>query len=450
MNKILNFVEGGHLPDIMNFENGSLNEQKYNNIIYYDENIINYKNVLYKDCDLFERHTSGAFIICANLNSLNLIREEILKQIKRDKRITFNLITTGSQCDKVMKFIKENKEFGNCIKQVCIYCMDIKKWSKLKDDYNIIYNVYNRSEDVINFIKICSSEEIKPFHVTKLITYEDYIHKYKDIHFKISQFYGDLTKESFKKYLENIKRLIKEEEDKKELYNQNQVKLLEGFLTFNLDRDLKELDKLIIKEYTKNTFFGDLNRWLMDSKMNFYEPVAYFTARLMYHFNSFAKENKEYFTKDKYEVYRGVKLYYSSLIPYERAIGKVILIPTFISTTEDEKIAKIFCGRQNSLELYKTTLKFSVIFRIKNCYQSNWISNGISLQNISSYKNEKEVIYQAFSFYKVVDVQIDYQNFIADIYLETIGKTEILEEKIRMNNQIQYNKDKGIMEVLTK
>ena len=132
MNKILNFVEGGHLPDIMNFENGSLNEQKYNNIIYYDENIINYKNILYKDCDLFERHTSGAFIICANLNSLNLIREEILKQIKRDKRITFNLITTGSQCDKVMKFIKEKKVFENCIKHVCIFDKNLEKLVKIK------------------------------------------------------------------------------------------------------------------------------------------------------------------------------------------------------------------------------------------------------------------------------------------------------------------------------
>ena len=63
-----------------------------------------------------------------------------------------------------------------------IYCMDIKKWSKLKNNYNnIIYDVYNKPKDIINFINIFSSKEIKRFHVNKLITYEDYKDKYKDI-----------------------------------------------------------------------------------------------------------------------------------------------------------------------------------------------------------------------------------------------------------------------------
>ena len=67
---------------------------------------------------------------------------------------------------------------------------------------------------------------------------------------------------------------------------------------------------------------------------------------------------------------------------------------------------------------------------------------------MGNFKKKKKIIFQPFSFYNVIDVKIDYKNYTADIYLETIGKTEILEEKIRMNNQIQYNKDKGIMEIL--
>jgi serine/threonine protein kinase len=40
MQKILGFVEEGNLPDIMNFSNGIINEEeKFNNIIYYDNNI---------------------------------------------------------------------------------------------------------------------------------------------------------------------------------------------------------------------------------------------------------------------------------------------------------------------------------------------------------------------------------------------------------------------------
>ena len=134
---------------------------------------------------------------------------------------------------------------------------------------------------------------------------------------------------------------------------------------------------------------------------------------------------------------------YSSLLPYKRAIGKIILLTNFIYTSEDESDAKRFSRRPNSLSLYKTSLKFSVIFKIKNIYKKNWISNGIL-----NIENEKEIVFQPFSFYNVIDVKIDYKNYTADIYLETIGKTEILEEKIRMNNQIQYNKDKGLMGIL--
>ena len=96
MNKIMNIVDEGLLPDIMEFPNGLIDSvNKFNNIIYYDENIKFIKSIK-KDCDIFESKTPGAFIICTNLNSMTIIKEEIIRQYKRDKRKTFNLITTGS------------------------------------------------------------------------------------------------------------------------------------------------------------------------------------------------------------------------------------------------------------------------------------------------------------------------------------------------------------------
>jgi len=45
VNKAVEFAKGNHLPDIMNFPNGNVDgELKYNNIIYYHENI-NYKKI---------------------------------------------------------------------------------------------------------------------------------------------------------------------------------------------------------------------------------------------------------------------------------------------------------------------------------------------------------------------------------------------------------------------
>ena len=422
-------LEGeNHFPDIMNFVNVSQTDPKFNNIIYYNEN---FDDNTFEDSIIFEKYTPGAFILCINLNSLKLIREELLRQIKRDKKTTFNLITTGSQCDKVMKFIKENKEFENCIKHVCVYCMNIRKWSQLKNEYNIIYEVYNEIKNVINFINIFSSKEIKPFYVNKLITYENYIDNYKNIHFKISQYYDNENQKSF---------YMKKEEYEKGLYNTYYKDLINKL--FNNHYYICNLYELIDKEYTKNILYGDLNKWFMNSKSIFYEPTVYCTSRLMHLFNNDAKYWRNYYTKDKYEVYRGVKLYYSSLLPYERAIGKIIILSTFIFTSEDETDARRFSGRKDSLSLYKTALKFSVIFKIKNNYQKSWIPNGI-------LNGEKEIIYLPFSFYKVIDVKIDYKNYIADIYLETVGKTEILEEKITMdNNKIQYNQNKEIIEIV--
>ena len=447
MKKIMTYVEGGHLPDIMNYANGVINNDgKFNNIIYYDENI-NFLSSINEDSDYFERQTPGAFLLCTKLDSLKLVSKEVVKQAKKDKRIAFNLITTGSKCDKIMDFLKEktNQEFKNCIKNVCIYCMNLEKWKHLKDKYPLVHSVCNDQFQVVNFIKSFASEEIKAFPVTKLITLADYNGKYKERHFAIAQFYGDLTVKTYKEYLEKMKSLIKEEDKNKKL-KCDKNKLLESFLTFDIKEDLKKLDKLIIKEYTKNTFYGDLNKWLMDSKMNFYEPIAYFTARLMYSLNSYANLNNMYCNEDR-ELHRGAQLTYTCVLPYERAKGKVILLSAFTSTSESEILAQAWAGRGEEVEIYKNNLKFSVVFIIRNKYKKKWVSNGINVQKESQFKQEKEFLYQPFSFYFVRDVQIDTGHYTADIYLETIGKTEILEEQIKQGKQIEYNKKEGLIQI---
>ena len=146
-------------------------------------------------------------------------------------------------------------------------------------------------------------------------------------------------------------------------------------------------------------------------------------------------------------IFRGIKIPYSCLLPYERAKGKIILLSSFTSTSLSKEKALFFAGRKDSLELYKTNLLYSVLFIIKNKWENNWISNGINIQEESKYKKEKEILYQPFSFYFVTDIQIDNKMYIADIYLETIGKTQILEEEIKKGKEIVYNESKNIIEV---
>ena len=70
---------------------------------------------------------------------------------------------------------------------------------------------------------------------------------------------------------------------------------------------------------------------------------------------------------------------------------------------------------------------------------------GINVQEESAY-DEKEILFQPFSFYFVRKIDINKENYTADIYLETIGKTEILEEKIKKGKKILYNDNSKIME----
>ena len=446
--QIVTLVKGGHFPDIMNIPNGSTNEgeEVFNNIIYYDENK-DFRENVYKDSDFFERITPGAFILCSDMESLELIKDEVVKQYKREKKTIFNLITTGSTCDKIMEYLNKNKDLKNCIANACVFCWNLGTWSNLLNKYNnILRGVYNIQTQVAEFIKKYSSKDIKPFPLTKLITLADYNNKYKDRHKKISEFYGNMSVEDYKKHLEEMKKLIKTEAEKNALKKQQDV-LLGGFMTFEIKNDLALLNKLIIKEYTKETFYGDLNRWLMNSKMNSYDTIAYFTSRLMYSLNNYGKENKMYYDKDNTTLRRGIKIPYSCLLPYIRAVGKVILLSSFTSTSENEITARNFSGRDVAEKQYKKNNIFSVIYIIHNNYKNNWVSNGINVQNESAYKSEKEILYQPFSFYLVKKVNIDIKNYIADIYLETVGKKEILEEKIKKGKSIEYNKSAQIMEV---
>ena len=143
-----------------------------------------------------------------------------------------------------------------------------------------------------------------------------------------------------------------------------------------------------------------------------------------------------------------MKLSYSNVLPYERAKGKVILLSAFTLISEEEKVAVTFSGRKNTQSLYKLKKRFSVILKIRNKNKEKWVSNGIKIETISKYKSEKVLLYQPFSFYYVRDVNIDYKNYKADILLETIGKQEILEEKIRIGKEIKYNEAEKIMQVI--
>jgi hypothetical protein len=429
--KISGFVE--ELPDVMSFpeKNFSL-DQKFNNIIYYNQNK-DHIGTVKADCDFIENHTSGAFIFCDNENSLDLVIKEILMAFKNNHFIKFNIITNGRSCEKLKKILDNKQEFNNCITKKCIYCSQVNKYESFKEDYKILHDPKSLKND---FIEKLSSKEIKPFPLVKLITFENYKHKYKERHRKISQFYGKISPESYKIYISKLKS-INEMHD----FGKGFIK----DLTLDLNQDLDKLNELIIKNYSYIHLYKPLNKMLLSS--DFYEAIAYFTAIIMYSLNSYAKKNKKFCTQNNKKLYRGITLPYTFLLQYERAKGKAICFSSFTSTSESEEIAKGFAGRNNAKDPYDLNSVFSVVFTINHSYKNGYISNAIDISELSDYKDEKEYIFQPFSFFYLKDIHIDIINKTADIILDTIGKKEIIEEKIKAGKEIKIDEKTLMIEI---
>jgi hypothetical protein len=395
------------------------------------------QNSKMKEIYYFEKNNIGSFIFCKDTDTLKLIRKEILSKKKRSPKLIFNIITSGSSFEDLQKIMEENKEFENCINKICIFCFAIEKYTKYKNDCNKIFDIYNKPKDVIDFLIKTQTE--KHYFKTKIITRKFYNEIYKSRHFQIAQFYEDLNPDLYRKSIERIKKIIKEED--------NQNKLIESFLKFELKNDSQNSDELIIKEYTNRTFTKYLNECLMDIDEELDESVAYFTSRLIFSLNSYAKKNNMFCIENNKKLYCGNILPYSIILSYEKAKGLIITFPHFISTTESEFLAKNWARRGDSIEIYNITLHFSVLFIITNIYKGNWISNGINIQNISAYKGEKEILFLPFSFFKVKEVNVDLNNYTADIHLETVGKNEILETQIKNGKEIQYNNELNVMKI---
>ena len=386
----------------------------------------------------------GSFIYCKNQDSLKLIREEILNKMKRHPDLIFNIITSGASCKDLLKFIEENKEFDNCIKNICIFCWELEKYQKYKNgECKKIFDVYKKTSNVIDFFLI-KTQTKNHYFKTKLITEEYYTEIYNSRHFEIAQFYGDLNPDIYRINIEKITEIIKRENKEKKL-SDNQNKIIEGFSKIKIKNDSQNSDELIIKEYLNSSFSEYLNECLMNIDQELDESVAYFTSRLIFSLNSYAYKNNMFCIEDKKKIYSGIKLPYSKILSYEKVKDEIITFPHFISTTEDEFLAKNWARRGDSIELYNETLHFSVIFIITNIYNNNWISNAINIQNLSDYKGDKEILFLPFSFFRVKEVNVDINNYTADIHLETVGKNEILETQIKKGKQIQYNSELNVM-----
>ena len=414
---------------------------KFINVIYHDENYKTntFTQTINEDAIELRKVTNGTFIFSNSEQSFQLIIKGI-KKYKNDENMKFLLITTGSTYEKIYNILNQE----NCIDLIdksCIYCLHKKNHIDKLDKYpNFLKAIFTTKTEVKKFILENSSENNKIFEVLKLVTYKDYINEYYKLHQIISKNYKNNQNENtYNDAITLLQDFIKEKNYK--LQKTNLIDSLKIFLSNDGEK--------IIYEYTSNSIYRDINNWLLNLNNLAYEKSGYFIGQLMFKLNEYGNANNLGYKENKsIKLYRGIYINYLDALSYQIHKGKKICFQTFLSTSKKENTAKFFSfENRRTITERKNEFKFSLLIEIDHDYKEGLFPLCFYVSNISRFSTEEEFLFHPYTFFKIKDFKVDYEKYIIKLYLETINKKEILEEKINKNNKIHYNKENKIIEL---
>ena len=432
-----------NMLDNVDFSKINFNEKQKNkddacvNLIYYDENIEKNRNEIIGDSFVFEKESNGALILVSNIKSMLLLLKEFKKCEECPK---FLLICTGSKFENLMSYLQKVNDINKYIVSACIYTYNKGKYSYLLQKYDIIKGIYSERDDVVEYIKKNKSKENIKYKQGQLITYYEYKDKYMEFHKIISMQYGKLYQKS--SYLTAL-NILQEYLSSDSKYCDFDIQyLLNNLEVFSRGpRDYKK----IINEYTNETFYLLFNKWLNSIDPLAIRKVAFFIAGIQLSLNIYGKKDNKgiYFNA---ELYRGTLLKYSRVLNYVRNIGNIITFPSFLSTTFDVNVAKDFSKFFFPKEAREGLFSANYIIYINP--KNRWIDQGFNISNISNYKEEKEVLFQPFCFFRIQKVNVDMNLNMCYIYMELVGKKEIWEKKMNNKSSIEYHKEENFIELI--
>ena len=412
---------------------------RYINIIYHDNNYSERKNGIDSDCDLFRQKVNGAFIFS---NSRELFAN-IINHIKNTKgnSIIFNLIVNGNNFEEIYDVLYNEHSEISFINKICIFCYRKEKYLPLLSSERYrekLEGVYTTQNEIIHFIERNSSENTKIYESLK-ITYKHYNNIYYKVHENISKYYENFG--IIKKYcyysiaIAFVKDFYKNEK-KDELYK--------GLQYFQTNKDYE-----IIKIYTKENsekIYSDINSWLNNFNTLAYGKAAYFIGILMFKLNEYG-EQRMHNQRITSILYRGIYFDYLNALSYKN-VGEIIYFPAFTSTSnlieKAEEFAKL---NKTTPEKRKNQGKFSVIIKIYPHQDEHLWPLCFDIRSISYYNTENEFLFHPFSFFKIRNFKINFDEYRIDLELDTIGKREILEPKIRKRKRLIVDRDNNIITI---
>ena len=416
-------------------------EKSKNNIIYYDESFYNRTKDVYNDCEIFKNETDGAFILFTK----EIIWDNFIKELKeKNSNYKFDLIITGSTAKKILTKI-QNLGGDNFIENICIYTVSRDKYYYLSREFPKIQGrIYFFKDEIINFIHT-KKENNQIYPTIKLLTFNDYTNQYNVLHKMISSHYEQNNENCFKIAISFLKdfllwypklNLILDNKDKEKTKIESLLETLQKFNGINDNEDD------IITLYTRecNSFYQDFNRWLNTLDPLAIQKTSWFIARVIYRLNEYSEKEGKGVKKD-ITLYRGIKMNLIDLLYYEREKDKLICYPSFTSTTPLLQTAIGFSINN------KTQYQYATIVTINYKYNKDFIPTAVDVSEISVFKSEKECLFLPYSFFKIKKVEIDHINKKGSIELDSIGRKEIFEKKLRDGYKLNYNEE-GFMEII--
>ena len=411
-------------------------EKSKNNIILYDESYIlaEYENI--------KQETNGAFIVVTNEEEL----ENLIKEINsKGKKYKFDLILKGNVAEKVKKKIDEQKA-NNFFYRTCIY--------KLPNENNIDASgpngktpeIYNEYDEIKKFIK-SKRQDSEIYPIFNLLTYKEYINKYMGLHRLISNHYGQNENNSFKAEISYLKDFLLWNPELRTKSSDDKCKietLLESLQNFENFQDDEKKIKQIINLYTleKGSYYQDFNNWLNNLDPLAIQKTSWFIAAVIYCLNEYSKTKNKGVVEDGLKLYRGVKTNFSELLNYKRLKGELICYPSFISSSRLPEKAKNFAITSKNSQMFET------IITINCLYKEGFLPTAVDISEASRFPQEQECLFLPYSFFRITNIEIDYEEKKAKIELDSIGKKEIFETKLKEGFKLDYNEG-GFMEVVT-
>ena len=411
----------------------SKKENNLINIIYHEENFVNFKENIIVDCQFLIKKTKGTLILTKNLNELEFLLNFLNKNMPNSKSV---LIINGSSSEKTISFIKKNGYIKLFLKG-CIYSNSVEKYKKVfETNKDFIESICTKSDEIFAFI-VSNFDLItinQKFENNLLMNIYSYNLDYNHLHETISMFYESNQSIDNSKFNPD---LIKEIDDnKKEIY----------FNIYNFYNKFKNTNNFeFISRFLKQDNLCFLfNQLLIKKEQIDFDNMGYFIGNFMHRIVEYGKQEKKAVLGGN-QFYKGIQLNIFDLFEFIKNDQLLISFSHFMMVTSKKELA-ILNAQRNMNSAYRNNKKlFSVILNIQYFYDDSYKPSIFDLSGLMSYPDEEEYIVLPFTFFLLKRIKYDEKKMTADIDLEVIGKSEVLEEKVKKGQKLFYEEKNHIM-----